>query len=107
MVKPVNLGAILNECSGRGKQGQGVIRGKLRVKGGNQELKKVCKQGVKWRWAGVKRGKHSALHRHNTNNSKQIIPEKELHIFPRSVCLLCWKKICGPILGIYKSLPDT
>jgi hypothetical protein len=48
MSKPVNLVAILNECSGRGKQGQGVIRGKLGVKAGNQELKKVCKQRVKW-----------------------------------------------------------
>ncbi len=55
-------------------------------------------------------------------NSKQIIPEKELHglspnfktfrclwaiyIFPQSVCLFCYWKICGPILGIYKSLTD-
>ncbi len=28
-------------------------------------------------------------------------------IFPRSVCLFCCRKICGPILGIYKSLTDT
>jgi hypothetical protein len=26
---------------------------------------------------------------------------------PRSVCLFCCRKICGPILGIYKSLTDT
>ncbi len=25
----------------------------------------------------------------------------------RSVCLICGRKICGPILGIYKSLTDT
>ncbi len=28
-------------------------------------------------------------------------------IFPRSICLLCCRKICGPILGIYKSVTDT
>ncbi len=28
-------------------------------------------------------------------------------IFPGSVCLFCCRKICGPILGIYKSLTDT
>ncbi len=59
---------------------------------------------------------------HNTENSKQIFPEKELrglspisafmclweiYIFPCSVCLFCNRKICGPILGIYKSLTDT
>ncbi len=46
---------------------------------------------------------HTALQRHNTENSKQIFPEKELRglspnfhihvsaifIFPQSVCLLC------------------
>jgi len=30
-----------------------------------------------------------------------------LYIFPRSVCLFCCKKICGPILRIYKSLTET
>ncbi len=64
------------------------------------------------------------LQRHNTENSKQIFPEKELSclspnfhihvhvylsdfhfIFP--VCLFCYRKICGRILGIYKSLTDT
>ncbi len=30
-----------------------------------------------------------------------------IYIFPRSVCLFCCRKICGPILGIYKSLTDT
>ncbi len=28
----------------------------------------------------------------------------EIYIFPGSVCLFCCRKICGPILGIYKSL---
>ncbi len=31
----------------------------------------------------------------------------EIHIFPGSVCLFCCREICGPILGIYKSLTDT
>ncbi len=31
-----------------------------------------------------------------------------IYIFPRSVCLFCWRKyICRPILGLYKSLTDT
>ncbi len=54
----------------------------------------------------------SALQRHNTENFKQIFPEKELcglspnfhahvsvwaiYIFPQSVCLFCCRKICGP-----------
>ncbi len=29
------------------------------------------------------------------------------NIFTGSVCLFCCRKICGPILGIYKSLRDT
>ncbi len=29
-----------------------------------------------------------------------------IYIFPKSVCLFCCMKICGPILGIYKSLTD-
>ncbi len=28
-----------------------------------------------------------------------------IYIFPRSVCLFCSRKICGPILGSYKSPP--
>ncbi len=31
----------------------------------------------------------------------------EIYIFLGSVCLFCCSQICGPILGIYKSLPDT
>jgi hypothetical protein len=31
----------------------------------------------------------------------------EIYIFPGSVCLFCCREICGPILGIYKSLTDT
>ncbi len=30
-----------------------------------------------------------------------------IYIFPRSGCLFCWRKICGSILGIYKSITDT
>ncbi len=30
-----------------------------------------------------------------------------IYIFPWSVCLFFCRKMCGPILGIYKSLPDT
>ncbi len=30
-----------------------------------------------------------------------------IHIFPGSVCLFCCREICGPILGMYKSLTDT
>ncbi len=66
------------------------------------------------------------LPRHNIENSKKIFPEKELRglrpistyicqwaiytvycISRWSVCLFCCGKICGPILGIYKSLSET
>ncbi len=30
-----------------------------------------------------------------------------IYIFPRSICLFCCRQMCGPILGIYKSLTDT
>ncbi len=30
-----------------------------------------------------------------------------IYIFPRLICLFCCRKMCGPILGIYKSLTDT
>jgi hypothetical protein len=40
-------------------------------------------------------------------SSYSHISVRDLHIFPGSVCLFCWRKICGPILGIYKSLNDT
>ena len=30
-----------------------------------------------------------------------------IYIFPRSVCLFCCRKKCGPILGINKSLTDS
>jgi hypothetical protein len=63
----------------------------------------------------------TALQRHNIENSKQM-PQKDcattapiskfmglwaIYIFPRSIRLFCCWKICGPILGIYKSLTDT
>ncbi len=57
-----------------------------------------------------------ALQRHNTENSKQIFPEKQLlglspnfhihvsvsdYIFPRiGLPIFCCRNICGPILGI-------
>ncbi len=66
----------------------------------------------------------ASLQRHNTEHSKQIFPEKEyrglspnfhIHVsvsdlyFPRIglPILLQYNKMCGPILGIYKSLADT
>ena len=62
----------------------------------------------------------AALQRHNTENSKQIFPEKELRSHTPNfyihvslsdlyipVCLFCHRKICGLILGIYKYLTDT
>ncbi len=30
-----------------------------------------------------------------------------IYIYPRSICLFCCRKICGPILCIHKSLSDT
>jgi hypothetical protein len=65
-----------------------------------------------------------ALQRHNTKKFKTNNPRKRIarpqsqfpqsfmcmwaiYIFPRSVCLFCCRRICGPILGIYKSLTDT
>ncbi len=57
-----------------------------------------------------------ALQRHNTENSKHIFPEKKLRDhrpIPTfmflcrafiSVCLFCFRKIGGPIVGIYRSL---
>ncbi len=61
-----------------------------------------------------------ALQRTNTENSKQIFPEKELRghspDFDIHVCVtdlynpdlpILLHEICGPILGICKSLTDT
>ncbi len=31
----------------------------------------------------------------------------DIYVFPGSVCLFCWRKICGLSLGINKSLTDT
>ncbi len=31
----------------------------------------------------------------------------EIYIFPGSLCPFCCRKICGPILGLHKSLTDT
>ncbi len=31
----------------------------------------------------------------------------EIYLFPGSLCLFCYGKICGPILRLYKSLTDT
>ncbi len=59
--------------------------------------------------------------RQNTDISKQIFPEKEyrvsvpistfmrlwvIHIFPRLVCLFCWRKYVDQSC-LYKSLTDT
>ncbi len=63
-----------------------------------------------------------SLQRTNTENSKQIFPEKELrgqypnfhiHVSVRDLYIptidlpILLQEICGPILGIYKSLTDT
>ncbi len=64
----------------------------------------------------------SALQRQNAENSKQMFPEKEYRGFspnfhinvsvselyiPTMGLLFLLEEICGPILGIYKSLTDT
>jgi hypothetical protein len=64
----------------------------------------------------------ATMQRTNTENSKQIFPEKELrghspnfHIhvsvsdlyIPTMDLSILLQEICGPILGIYKSLKDT
>jgi len=50
--------------------------------------------------------------KHNYNalspSSYTHISVRDLYtVFPGSVCLFCCRKICRPILGIYKSLTDT
>jgi hypothetical protein len=57
-------------------------------------------------------GSHLCIPRNETVISKQnytvlytvptLIYLREIYIFPGSVCLFCYRKICGPILGIYK-----
>jgi hypothetical protein len=64
----------------------------------------------------------TAPQRHNTENSKQIFPEKGLwglsanihvHVSESDLYIsmirlpIMLQEICGPILGIYKSLTDT
>ncbi len=69
-----------------------------------------------------KRRRISKLQRQNAENLKQIFPEKEyrglspyfnihvsesdLYVTPMGLPFLL-EEICGPILGIYKSLTDT
>ncbi len=36
-----------------------------------------------------------------------LIYLSEINIFPGSVCLFCYRELCGPILGKYKSPTDT
>jgi hypothetical protein len=67
-------------------------------------------------------GANHTLLRHDTENSKQICPEKKLRGLSPNVqmcerfilyipwiglSILCCRKICAPILRIYKSLTDT
>ncbi len=40
-------------------------------------------------------------------NSYTLLYLWELYIFPGSVCLFCSSQICGPILGLYKSVTYT
>jgi hypothetical protein len=67
--------------------------------------------------------KTPTLQIHCTENSKKIFPEKvlcrlspnfhihvsvsDLYIPTIAVFLFCYRKICGPILAICKSLPDS
>jgi hypothetical protein len=37
-------------------------------------------------------------------NCNIYVSVSDLYIIPGSVCLFCCRKICGPVLGIYKSL---
>jgi hypothetical protein len=90
-----------------------------------QFLKLDCIFWVSFCWMLVKKRtkpSNHTLQRQNAENLKQIFPEKEyrglspnFHIHV-SVCELCiptmglpflLEEICRPILGIYKSLPDT
>jgi hypothetical protein len=67
---------------------------------------------------------YNKLQRHNTENSKQIFPEKEwrglslnfhIHLSVNDytynptigLSILLHEIICGPILGIYKSFTET
>ncbi len=78
-----------------------------------------------WTWMDMrkaKRGKNCAAktqyRKFETNISRKGIarPRPNFHVhvsasdlctvFPQSLCLFCCRKICGPILGIYKSLKD-
>ncbi len=63
---------------------------------------------------GTKAGSHLCISRKETvqppyfqNRIPILLHLWEIYIFPGSVCLLCCSQICGPILGIYKSLTDT
>jgi hypothetical protein len=65
---------------------------------------------------------YTALQSKNNENSKQIFPEKELcglspnihiHVSVRDLFIstrglpILLQELCGPILGIYKTLTDT
>ncbi len=68
----------------------------------------------------MRRPARTTLQRHYTENSKQIFQKLNwaasfpiptlifrmfrwaICIFPRLVCLFCWRKIGGPIMGIYR-----
>ncbi len=80
----------------------------------NKPLKHVLLTVSKW-----KKG-FSALQRQNAENLKQMFPEKEyrgpnfhIHVsvselyIPMMGLPFLLEEICGPILGIYKSLTDT
>jgi hypothetical protein len=101
---------ILFRLSGKGRQR--VTRGQRGKRKNGERRERGKREDVQKEEGGC------TLQRHNTENFTQIFPEKELcglpnfhilwaiYIFPRSVCLFCRRKICGPILGIYKSLTD-
>ncbi len=55
-------------------------------------------------WAGIFPTRESLVSDILARDGKIVKTFLQCSIFPRSVCLFCSRKICGPILGIYKSL---
>ncbi len=81
----------------------------------------ACRAWFQW-WRSVVYCTLTALQRTNTENWKQIFPEKELrghgpnfhiHVSVRDLYIptnhlpILLQEICGPILGIYKALAET